>query len=131
LSFDVRRFDVRRLAAVDMYGGKGSPTRAKIIKWEFIVGAVFCLGLGLLSLAWHASATGIILGAWLVGAGLNYIPLALHAISLSRPGALAAELDGVDVMLELRFYGLAQLWLAVPLAIVLFALRGRRTGVAA
>lgn len=114
-----------------MYGGKGSPTRAKIIKWEFILGAVLCLGLGLFSLlAWHPSPTGIVIGAWLVGAGLNYLPLAAHALSLSRPGALAAELDGVDVNSELRYYGIAQLWLAVPLAIVLFALRGRRTNTA-
>jgi hypothetical protein len=63
-----------------------------------------------------------VFGAYLIGAGLNYVPLALHVISLWRPGALAAELDGVDIPRELRRYTALQVWVAVPLAIVVFAL---------
>jgi len=65
---------------------------------------------------------GVILGVWLVGAGVNYLPLALHAQSLSRPGALEAELSNVDVRRELRRAGVWQLWIAVPFAVAIAAL---------
>jgi hypothetical protein len=58
---------------------------------------------------------------WLIGAGLNYVPLSVHAISLTKAGALAAELDGIDVPAGLRRYGVLQLWIFVPLAPVFFA----------
>ena len=61
-------------------------------------------------------------GAWLIGMGANYLALALHAVLLSRPGALDAELAGADVRVELRHYGLAQLWVAIPLAVAVLAL---------
>ena len=67
------------------HGGKRSA--AALIRIEFIVGATGCTALGVLSLV---SGTGWVdvLGVWLLGAGINYIPLALQAQSLSRPGAL-------------------------------------------
>ncbi|MCI4066481.1 hypothetical protein MRQ36_29560 [Micromonospora sp. R77] len=114
--------NVRRLAAVDMYGTVGARWRRRIVVAEFIVGAVGGVGPGLWimlssrSLGWQVS------GAWLVGMGVNYLLLAGHAVSLSRPGALNTELAGVDVRAELRYYGLAQLWLAIPLAVALLAL---------
>jgi hypothetical protein len=37
---------------------------------------------------------------------------------LSRPGALDAELSGVDTGRELRRYGVLQLWIFVPLSLV-------------
>lgn len=39
----------------------------------------------------------------LVGVGLNCLPLAAHAISLSPAGRLATELDGIDIRGELRY----------------------------
>lgn len=116
--------DVRRLAAVDMHGLKGRPVRARVILVEFLLGVVLCLGLGI----WLAASGGVVsvlFGLWLVGAGLNYVPLALHAISLSRPGRLDAELAGADIPAELRYYTKAQAWVFVPLALVVFALRPR------
>jgi hypothetical protein len=50
------------------------------------------------------------------------VPLALHVLSLRRPGALAAEREGVDIPGELRRYTGLQVWVAVPLAIVTLAL---------
>jgi hypothetical protein len=116
--------DVRRLAAVDMHGAKGRTVRARIILAEFVLGAVVCTGLGMW-LAAEGGAFSVVFGLWLVGAGLNYVPLALHAISLSRPGRLEAELAGADVLAELRYYTKAQAWVFVPLALVVFALRPR------
>jgi hypothetical protein len=109
-----------------MWGTVGSSRRRQIIRAEFFVGAVGCLALGLLALV-RGTGWMIVLGFWLVGAGINYIPLALHAQSLSRPGALEAELAGVDVRRELRRAGVQQLWIAVPLAVAVFALADTRS----
>jgi hypothetical protein len=117
--------DVRRLAAVDMHGLEGRSYRARVILAEFVLGALVCVGLGL----WLATQSGVgslIFGLWLAGAGLNYVPLSLHAIWFSRPGRLEAELAGADIRAELRYYTKAQLWVFVPLALVVFALRRGR-----
>src|SRR5262245_34882214 len=113
--------NVRRLAAIDMYGTRGTIRRRRIILVEFILGTIAMVAFG----AWLVTASsgigGRALGLWLIGAGLNYAPLAIHAIGLSRPGALDAELAGVDTGRELRRYGLLQLWILVPLALIAFA----------
>ena len=62
-------------------------------------------------------------GLYLTLTGLNYVPLALHAVALSRPGALDRELAGVDTGQEIRRYGVLQVWILVPLALVLMASR--------
>ncbi|HXY73450.1 MAG TPA: hypothetical protein VEM41_13010 [Actinomycetota bacterium] len=117
--------NVRRLAAADMWGTKGSPRRRKVIRVEFWAGAIGCVLLGGITLA-TASGWGLVLGAWLVGVGINYVPLAISAESLSRPGALERELEGTDLMRELRRAGVQQLWIAVPLAVALAALVSRQ-----
>ncbi|MDG4809840.1 hypothetical protein O7634_24075 [Micromonospora sp. WMMD1120] len=58
-------------------------------------------------------------------AGLNYAPLSRYALALMRPGALDAELAGVDIDRELRRYAVLQLWVLVPLALVVFTIRDR------
>jgi hypothetical protein len=70
------------------------------------------------------SGTGwlVAVGIWLIAVGANYVPLALHAQSLSRPGALEAELKNGDIKAELRRAGVAQLWIAVPFVVALAAL---------
>ncbi|MFE0526920.1 hypothetical protein ACFW0V_04915 [Micromonospora parva] len=40
-----------------------------------------------------------------------------------RPGALDAELAGVDIDRELRRYTVLQLWVFVPLSLVVLAIR--------
>jgi hypothetical protein len=77
----------RRLAALDMYGTTGSARRRRLIRAEFIIGAAGCTLLGVLALM---SGTGwaIVLGIWLVATGMNYLPLAISAPSLSRLGRL-------------------------------------------
>ena len=57
------------------------------------------------------------------GAGVNYVPLALYARLLSKPGALEAELvDVLDLPRELRKAGAQQFWIAVPFAVAIAAL---------
>src|SRR5581483_6280743 len=57
-------------------------------------------------------------GAWLIGAGLNYAPLAAHALDLTRQGRLETELRDVDVAAEAGYYSRAQFWIMLPLAMV-------------
>lgn len=113
--------DVRRLAALDMHGLAGTLLRRRIILAEFVLGAVGCVVIGLIT-ATRAPAVGWrVLGVWLVGIGINYGALALHAVWLSRAGALDRELAGVDVPTELRRYAFLQLWIVVPLLLVILA----------
>jgi hypothetical protein len=115
-------FDVRRLAAVDMYGASGGRLRRRVILVEFLAGVGLCSALGLFTFFWSGSTAGRLLGAWLIGAGINYVPLALHALSLSRPGALEAALAGVDVPRELRAYTWKQVLVLVPLTVAVLGL---------
>ena len=78
-----------------------------------------CVGVWILSQS--GGTSGRLLGLWLIGAGLNYAPLAVYAIALSRPGALETELAGVDTEQELRRYGVLQLWILVPLSLVVLS----------
>ncbi len=114
--------DVRRLAAVDMHGVAGRRLRRRLVLAEFVLGAAAGLALGV----WVAVAAGPAgwqaFGAWMAGVGVNYAALTWHAVSLSRPGALDAELAGVDVPRELRRYSILQFWVAVPLLLGLLAL---------
>lgn len=121
--------DARRLAALDMWGSSGTNRRRRLIRAEFFLGTLGCTGLGIYALV-TGSGWMLALGAWLVGAGINYIPLAAHAQSLARPGALEAELRDADLPRDLRRAGVQQFWIAVPLAVALFALveRGRPRG---
>jgi hypothetical protein len=111
---------VRRLAALDMYGTTGSARRRRLIRAELIIGAAGCVLLGALALM-SGSGWAIMLGVWLVATGVNYLPLAMTAQSLSRPGALEAELVDADLPRELQQAGVRQLWILVPLAVVIAA----------
>lgn len=113
--------NVKRLAAIDMHGASGTSRRRRIILAEFTAGLAALLALG----TWVAvDALGVgtrVFGIWLIGAGLNYAVLAGYAIALSRPGALSAELAGVDTARELRRYTVFQLWILVPLSLIVIA----------
>ena len=114
--------DVRRLAAIDMHGVAGTRRRQRVILAEFVLGAVVGVIIGV----WVAVSAGTAgwqaFGAWVAGIGVNYAALACHAVSLSRPGALDAELTGVDVRRELRRYSLLQFWVVVPLVLGILAI---------
>ncbi|MEV4824215.1 hypothetical protein [Micromonospora sp. NPDC049274] len=115
--------NVRRLAAIDMYGSRGTTRRRRIILAEFLVGVVAMVAWGSWLLASSDDLGARVFGLWLVGAGLNYAPLSAYAIMLTRRGALDAELTGADTDRELRRYTVLQLWVFVPLSLVVFAIR--------
>jgi len=102
-----------------MHGRHGSNRRRRFILAEFVLAAI---GLPLLGLAIALAATSalqVVLGAYLTGIGLNYVPLAYHATSLSRAARLGAELADVDVAAELRQYTARQLFIAIPLLVLI------------
>lgn len=117
--------DVRRLAAVDMWGATGRLRRRALVRSEFVVGAIGCCILGGFVL-WSGSGWQLPLGVWLLGAGVNYVPLAVYAQMLSRPGSLEAELEDLDLRRELRYAGVRQLWIALPFAVAIAATVGAR-----
>lgn len=119
--------NVRRLAAIDMYGTRGTVRRRRIILAEFVLGVVVMVGFGAWLVAAASGLGGRVLGVWVIGAGLNYAPLAWHAIGLSRPGALEAELAGIDTGRELRRYGVLQLWILAPLSLVVLSVHDTLT----
>lgn len=115
--------NVRRLAAIDMYGARGTIRRQRLILAEFLLGAAVSVGFGTWLLLQTSNAAGQAIALWILGVGLNYAPLAAYAIALSRPGVLNSELAGVDTGRELRRYSVQQLWVFVPLSLVAFAAR--------
>jgi hypothetical protein len=119
------RFDVRRLAALDMYGAGGTLRRRRLIRAEFVAGALGCIILGVLA-AVAGSTAYKLLGAWLIGVGINYVPLAAYSVILCAPGRLEAALSGVNIRAEQRYYMRAQILLAVPLLVALLAAQRSR-----
>jgi hypothetical protein len=107
------RIDVRRLAALDMYGTRGTRRRRRIILGEFALGTLGCGALGAWALSW-GGAVGVIFGVWLLGLAANYLPLTVHVLTLWREPALEVELAGVDLQAQLRSYTRAQVWVLVP-----------------
>jgi hypothetical protein len=117
--------DVRRLAAVDMHALKGTEFRRRVIIAEFLLAAIGGFAIGLYLLLGVGGTAGTIIGLYVLGIAANYVPLAIHALSLRRPARLREELRGVDLRGELRYYTYAQFWVFVPLIFVWFELSGR------
>ncbi len=119
------RLDVRRLAALDMHGARGTRRRRRLILVEFALATVGAAALGAWALT-SGGAVGVILGVWSLGIAANYLPLTLHVIGLWRQDALHAELAGVNLRAQLREYTRAQAWLLVPFWVAALALAQAR-----
>lgn len=120
-------FSVRRLAAVDLHGLHGNPVRRRLVAVEFPLTVAVTGALGGYLLA-SGGVSGWIGGLWLLGVAANYLPLTMHAVLLSRPGRLAAELRDVeDLAAEARRYSIAQVRLLIPglVAVLSWRQRGR------
>ncbi len=110
--------DVRRFTALDMYGTAGTLRRRRIIRAEFVIG---CPALFLVTVMTLRGGHPL-LGGWLLGVAVNYLPLAAHSISLFPPGRLEAELSNVDdVRSQLMRAGVIQVLLLVPFLVALAA----------
>ena len=110
-----------RRQAIILRAGKDRPRR-RVVLVQFIAGASGCIVVGLLTATRAPGMGWRVVGTWLAGVGVNYDALALHTMSLSRGGALDRELAGVDVASELRRYTYLQVWIVVPLLLVVLAI---------
>lgn len=111
-----------------MYGTVGTLRRRRIVTAEFVLGTAGLIALTAILL----SRGGLLWAIWTLGCGVNYAPLAVHAVALYRRGRLESALDGVDVRSEIRRYSIAQLLLFIPAVIAVIAVtqalhRDRRT----
>jgi hypothetical protein len=68
--------DVRRLAALDLHGPAGTRRRRRLVRAEFVLGAVGCIGLGLWAGVTAPALGWRLFGAWLAAAGVNYAVMA-------------------------------------------------------
>ena len=96
-----------------------------VILAEYALGVLLPLGLGLLSL--RSGLAGLarldwqtILGVWLVGIGVNYIPMLTYATVIARAGTAKAE--GQPEFARARRYGIQQVILLVPCLVAIIAL---------
>ncbi|HEV7205501.1 MAG TPA: hypothetical protein VGN18_12890 [Jatrophihabitans sp.] len=107
-------FSGRGLAVVDLYGARGTAARRWAVLVELPVGALTGVVLGVFLLG-QGGATGWIGGSWVLGVGLNYLSLSVHALQVRRPERLEAEirlLDDLDA--ARRYYSVAQVRLLIP-----------------
>src|SRR5262245_10579408 len=79
--------NARRLAAVDLSG-----LGAKIIIPEFALGVLGAPALGVLTVLRSGSVETTALGVALIGLGVNYVPLLIHAIDLVRRSGVESAL---------------------------------------
>lgn len=121
------RMNVRRLAAIDMYGSRGSMRRRRIIVAEFLVVTAVAAAISGWLLLRASRPADWVLALCALGVSLNYASLSVYAVLLSRPGSLDSELAGVDVGPELRRYSVLQLWVFVPLLLLVLAIRDELT----
>jgi hypothetical protein len=122
--------NVRKLAAIDLHF-----LGSRLILAEFGIGAFGALALGVLS-AWQGthrfhSVWVALLGIYLIFVGINYIPLFLHAIDISRKGSAQREIaDELESKPKtFRKYRRQSLWLLVPLVVPVIAILQRSRNV--
>jgi hypothetical protein len=58
-----------------------------------------------------------LIGLWILGVGVNYIPLAVYSIVMYPGDGIERELAGVDLSSEARRAGVAQFTLLVPFVV--------------
>ena len=120
--------NVRRLAALDMYGSNGARLRRAVIRAEYWFGVIGCFALGALAVALF-DGWAVLFGVWLLTIGLNYVPLALFGELYSKPGSLDAYLHREPIGREWKSLNATQFWIFVPFVMVVLAvvqLRARR-----
>jgi hypothetical protein len=111
--------DVRRLAAVDLSG-----LGPKIIIPEFVLAVVGAPLLGVLTLFRGGSPGVKALGVALIGLGLNYVPLLIHAVDLVRRHDVQAEIadEAGDRRALYAKYRKQSVWLLLPFVVAVAAL---------
>lgn len=109
--------NVRKLVALDMQF-----LGTRVIVAEYAAGVVLPAVLAALSLR----QGNLVFGLPLMWIAVNYVPLFLHSVDLARRGTAREETvrEMADPR-QARSYAWRQLWILVPLAVVVFAIAQR------
>jgi hypothetical protein len=115
--------NLRKLAASDIafFG-------SKVIIGEFAAGVLLCGALGIWVLVLRDSFTQLVLGVYLIGLSINYVPMLIYAIRITTNKGTRAEL-GQELNDERRVmakYRRQSLLLLVPFLVPILALSQKR-----
>ena len=114
----------RKLAAIDI-----TFLGSRFIIAEFAGGVLLCLALGTFVLFRAASFWQFALGVYLISLGVNYVPMLIYAVAITRGRSARAEMadelnDKRRAMAKYRRYSII---LLIPLLVPIVALRQRRS----
>jgi hypothetical protein len=113
----------RKLAAIDI-----AFLGPKLVIAEFAGGVLICGVLGMFVLFQGGSFTQLVLGVYLIALAINYVPMLIYAISLTRDNGARMEL-GQELNDKSRLvvkYRRQSLLLLVPLLVPILALKQKR-----
>ena len=118
--------EIRKLAAIDL-----TFLGSKIAIPEFLLGVIGPVALGVfIGVRGHTPAEWL-LALYFLLLGLNYVPLLIHAVSLSRSGTAMQEIAdeiGAGKREAMRKYRRGSLLLLLPLVVPWLAFSQRRRG---
>lgn len=117
--------NARKLVAIDLVF-----LGSKAIITEFSAGVFLSPALGIFVLVReHGSVAQTVLGLYLISLGVNYIPILVYAIAITRARSVRAELGGEldNKRVTMAKYRRQSLWLLVPSVVPLTVLSQART----
>ena len=127
VSYNPCVLNARKLAAIDLVF-----LGPKVIIAEFVAGVFLSAALGIFVLVRsHGSPAQIALGLYLITLGLNYVPMLIYAVVITKGNSASAQLGSEleNKRVAMANYRRQSLWLLVPLVLPLVALTEGRAAV--
>jgi hypothetical protein len=122
-SFQSLVINPRKLAAIDIVF-----LGSKLIIAEFAGGVLLCVALGMFVLFRGHSFWQLILGLYLISLGINYVPMLVYAVLITKGRSARAEMGHElnDKRRAMAKYRRESVLLLVPLLVPIFALAQKR-----
>ena len=113
----------RKLAAIDI-----AFLGSRFIIVEFAGGVLLCSALGAFILSRAGSLWQVVLGLYIILLGINYVPMLVYAVAITRGKSALAEMGDElnDKRRAMVKYRRQSLCLLVPLLVPIVAVGGRR-----
>lgn len=110
----------RKLAAIDIIF-----LGPKFIIIEFAGGVLLCAALGVFILFRSHSSTQLVLGLYLISLGINYVPMLIYAVAITKGDSARREMGNEldDKSRAMTKYRCQSVLLLVPLLVPIIALR--------
>ena len=110
----------RKLAAIDIIF-----LGPKFIIIEFAGGVLLCAALGVFILFRGHSLTQLVLGLYLISLGINYVPMLIYAVAITKGDSARREIGNEldDKSRAMAKYRRQSVLLLVPLLVPIIALR--------